>query len=186
MRKAARYAGFRVLYALFLPVLLCAAAPAWAGAGVPAGTAGSAAAGPQKLALFPFTFSAMAGAKPDPARDERLASMTAILRDAAAKSRRFALVPIPDPMQAPKGSAVSRLFPGCASCAIEAARELGADVAWIAEVQQVTAIMHSITVTAWDAKTGRELSESRADVRGDDDATWKKGVEWLIQNRLFK
>jgi hypothetical protein len=178
---------------LLLAVFSLAGAPAPGHAAEPAQAPQPAKeTGAQTLAVFPFSYREAVprpAAALDEAHRKRLAAMTEQLRKALAKSDRYSLVSVSETPKTEEPASprlVGVPAAECVSCALDSAKAAGAELAMIAEVEKVTAIVFAVTVSTYDVASGNEIAEHRVDVRGDDDATWRKGVEWLIRNRLLK
>lgn len=73
----------------------------------------------------------------------------------------------------------------CNGCDAKAARELGVDLAVSAEVQKVSNLILTINVFVRDAATGRMLRAGNADIRGNTDDSWRRGLGWILRNRIF-
>jgi hypothetical protein len=186
-------AGFPfLLVMLLLTGLGLSGAPALGLAAEPAAaTRPDKETGMESLAVFAFSYREPVPrpAALDEAHKKRLALMTETLRKAMADSGRYDLVSVSD--QPKTEERVSPRLVGlpaaeCVSCALDTAKAAGAKLAMIGEVEKVTAIVFTVTVSTYDVASGREIASNRVDVRGDDDAIWRKGVEWLIKNRLLK
>lgn len=117
------------------------------------------------------------------AEQQRLAMLSARLRDRLAASARFQVVDT-----APIRSDIAQIghIRGCNGCDADLARKLGADVAITGVVQKVSNLILNINLAVRDAATG-ELTESHsADIRGNTDRSWQHGLDWLLRNRLLK
>jgi hypothetical protein len=55
-------------------------------------------------------------------------------------------------------------------------------VAW---VQKVSNLILNINISISDAKTGAVLAQGYADIRGNTDESWRRGLEWIVKNRLI-
>lgn len=74
----------------------------------------------------------------------------------------------------------------CNGCDAKAAARLGVDVAISAEVQKVSNLILTINVFVREAGTGRMLRAGNADIRGNTDESWRRGVDWILRNRIFR
>ncbi len=74
----------------------------------------------------------------------------------------------------------------CATCAPDAAAELGADLALLTTVHKVSNLILSITVALREASpnSGTRAVHS-AEIRGNTDESWDRGMRWLLRNRLL-
>lgn len=73
----------------------------------------------------------------------------------------------------------------CNGCDADIASELGADVAISGVVQKLSVLVQTIVITVRDAKTGHVIKKVQTDIRGNTDEAWKRGVSWLVRNRLL-
>jgi hypothetical protein len=146
--------------------------------------AGMAAA--RTAAVFPFEYIDLgegAGAKPPAAEAERLSLITGLLRDRLADSGLYSLA---DLAAATPAIEKSPALKDCQRCAEEIARAAGAEIAVVGYVQKVSNLILNINITVSDAQTGRILAAGSADIRGNTDESWTRGVQWLVKNRLLE
>jgi hypothetical protein len=73
----------------------------------------------------------------------------------------------------------------CNGCDAKIARGLGADVAVTAEVQKVSNLILTINVYVRDAESGELLRLGNADIRSNTDASWRRGLDYVLENRIF-
>jgi len=76
-------------------------------------------------------------------------------------------------------------FNGCNGCDIEIAKKLGASLAITGTVQKVSNLILNINIFVRDTATGRLKQTMSADIRGNTDQSWTRGVRWLVRNRLL-
>ena len=88
---------------------------------------------------------------------------------------------------APARERIERAQPlrSCNGCELELARELGADLAVTGTVHKVSNLILVIDIVIRDARTGAVLRAGRADIRGNTDESWLRGVAYLVRNRLL-
>lgn len=144
----------------------------------------NAMAAPLKAAVFPFEYVDLGEgphAKPPPPEADRLALITALLRERLGAAGGYSLVDL-----AASADAIGKSPPlrDCQRCAEEIARGVGAQIAVVGYVQKVSNLILNINITVSDAQTARVLAAGSADIRGNTDETWSRGVEWLVKNRL--
>ncbi len=164
--------------ALGLAGLLLAAALA-------AGPAG--AAGPPRLALFPFELidsSLQPGEQQgvDPADEARLAMIQDELRTALRDSGRYQLVDT-----APAAAAIEDAgwLWSCNGCELGIAKRLNADLALVGWVQKVSNLILNLNVVVRDAASRKPVLAGSVDIRGDTDESWRHGIRYLIRHRLL-
>lgn len=158
---------------LFLAALLFVFVPAAA----PADAAG------RKTAFFPFEWVNSSAEEQRQDEVERLRMVNNLLRDLLTATGAYEAADI-----APAAEAIAkaRKFQDCRDCAEEIARSLGADVAVTAWIQKVSNLILNINIVISDAKTGQVIAAGSADIRGNNDVSWRRGVEWLVKNRLVR
>jgi hypothetical protein len=166
MRSSIRAAAAAALAALF-----ASAAPA-----------GAAAA--ERMAVFDAELNDSSGEGVREDQQRRLVLITAELRRAIAGSGRYEVVDIA-PLQQRLASGPS--FRSCAACASEAAAEVGADVALVPVVNKISNLILSITLAELEVgpRGGTRRAVHSAEIRGNTDESWLRGVRWLLRNRLL-
>jgi hypothetical protein len=147
----------------------------------------AARAEPRKAALFPFEFidagsMAPSTAPPPPGEAARLALINGVLRDRLAASGAYQPIDLSGAVQA---IAKSPPLEDCQKCADDIARAAGAEIAVVGYVQKVSNLILNINIRISDAQSGQVLTAASADIRGNTDESWTRGVEWLVKNRLL-
>lgn len=74
----------------------------------------------------------------------------------------------------------------CNGCDARMAEELGADIALTGEVQKTSNLILSISIYMREAGTGRLIGGGSADIRGNTDRNWERGITYVIKNRILK
>lgn len=148
--------------------------------------AGSAV--PLKAAVFNFELvdtsheGALAGKRAD--ETARLGLLDSILAERLAASGRYKPVDL-----TPANGAIEKAggeMTSCNGCAEDIAKTLGADVAVIGWVQKVSNLILNINVEIREAGTGKVMQRVSADIRGNTDESWRRGLEWLLKNRILR
>jgi hypothetical protein len=148
-------------------------------------SASAAAAEPMRVAVFDFELidtsleGEMKGISPE--EKARLAKLAPVLREKLAASDRYVVVdtaPVSD-------RAHAQNLQACGGCDATLAHEAGADIALTGTVQKVSNLILNINVYLRDAKDDRLLQAMSADIRGNTDESWSRGLDWLIRNRLL-
>ncbi len=152
---------------LWLLVLLCAAS--------------SPVTAAETLAVFDFTLVNTSPAASTPEELARLRSLDRQLHDDLA--HRYALVDM-----APVRGAMARVgaIRGCNGCELDMARELGAGLAAYGWVQKVSNLILNINLVIEDAGSGRVVRAGSVDIRGNNDESWRRGLRYLLEERLFR
>jgi hypothetical protein len=145
------------------------------------------AADPARLAVFDFELidSSLPSptARPDPADLARLRMIEAELRTRLAASGRFELVDMAPAAAQLEGD---RSLWNCNGCEVAIARDLDADLALVGWVQKVSTLIINLNVAIREVP-GRELAfAASVDIRGNTDESWRRGIRYLLDNRLLK
>ncbi|WP_375262972.1 DUF3280 domain-containing protein [Palleronia sp.] len=118
------------------------------------------------------------GENPDETR--RTAALGDQLRQAISQAEGFALADI-----APVADeAARRHLQNCGGCDVMMARQLDADWSVTGTVQKVSNLILNINIYVRDVEDGAPIQSMSADIRGNTDESWQRGLEWLIRNRL--
>jgi hypothetical protein len=140
-----------------------------------------------RVAVFDFELidtsleGEMSGARPD--EQQRLRLISDLLRQKLAESGRYLVL---DQRAAADQVADAGYLHGCNGCEAEIARGLGAELAIIGTVQKVSNLILNINIYLRDTASGRRLRAMSADIRGNTDKSWSRGVSYLVRNRLLK
>jgi hypothetical protein len=117
----------------------------------------------------------------DQADQKRLVVLDAQLRSLLTQDGRYVAVDT-----APVASAMKSLnFRTCNGCEVELAQKLGAQVSVIGWVQKVSDLILNINVVIRSVPDGRVLRGDSVDIRGDNDESWRRGLDYLVHDRLF-
>jgi hypothetical protein len=73
----------------------------------------------------------------------------------------------------------------CNGCAEDLAKDLGADLLVSGIVQKTSNLILSFAVTIKDAHSGKPIRGGQADIRGNTDDSWLRGIRWVVKNRLL-
>ncbi|MEF2072580.1 DUF3280 domain-containing protein [Consotaella aegiceratis] len=148
------------------------------------GAATGRAAEPVSVAVFDFelidTSQGGVSTVPPEAEAHRLRLLSEQLRhayEAAADYRLVDIAPVAD-------EAKARNRQGCGECDRTFAQELGADWSVTGTVWKVSNLVLNIRVYVRDVASGEIKQTLNADIRGNTDQSWQRGLDWLIRNRL--
>ena len=145
-----------------------------------------AAAEKPRIAVFGFELidTSLEGEISGPRADEqaRLIAISDQLRRQLTESDRYTLIDV-----APMRQRIESASPlhGCNGCEADIARELGAEISMAGTVQKVSNLILNINLYTRDATTGEPLDTYSVDIRGNTDASWARGVSYIIRNRLL-
>lgn len=119
----------------------------------------------------------------NPAEQRRLAAISDQFRTLLAESGRYDVFDLSPARQEIKAAGT---FRGCNGCDVKIARGLGAELSMTGVVQKVSNLILNINIYVRDARDGKLLQGVSADIRGNTDKSWARGVSWLVRNRLLK
>lgn len=142
-------------------------------------------ADPPKTAVFDFELvdTSLQGETSGPQADEqvRLRSVGDQLRKGLADSGKFQLVDIAPVSAAAHNSNLQ----SCGGCDVQLALKVGADLSVTGVVQKVSNLILNMNVYIRDAHTGQIVAAASADMRGNTDESWSRGMSYLLRNRLL-
>lgn len=114
---------------------------------------------------------------------QRLVLISNLLRQKLSESGRYVVL---DQRAAAEQVADAGFLHGCNGCEATIAQDLGADLAIIGTVQKVSNLILNINIYVSDASSGERLRAMSADIRGNTDQSWSRGLSYLVRNRLLK
>ena len=118
----------------------------------------------------------------NPAQTARLVTMAPRLRADIDAEPDIAVLDIGDRAAQPK----DRPFSKCEKCALELGKELGADIVITGTVQKVSNLILNINAYGHEVATGKLVAQGSADIRGNTDEMWGRGIQALWKNTLKK
>jgi hypothetical protein len=137
---------------------------------------------PLRAAYFGADFIDMSLDGDDADERRRIGLVDARLVEALAASGRYAFVDVaPVRAKAARHEALSR----CNGCDAPLAAELGAAVSITAAVQKTSNLILHLSVYVRDAATGALVAGGSADIRGNTDESWTRGIDFIIRRRLL-
>jgi hypothetical protein len=141
-----------------------------------------AAEAPQRVAFFGVTFLNTSPEATTPDEERRRAQVEARMHEAIAQSGRYAFVDT-----APVAEKAARYgnLAQCSGCDARLAAELDADYALTAVVQKTSNLILSMSVFLRDAETGAVVGGGSADIRGNTDESWARGIDYILRNRIL-
>ena len=141
-----------------------------------------AAAEPVKAAFFGFlVVDNSLGANHD-AEDARAVAIGAQLVETLEASGRYVFVDT-----APVADEAGRYanLAHCNGCDSDLAAKLGADVAITGEVHKTSNLILHMGVYVRSAKTREMVAGGSADIRGNTDESWRRGVDFILKRRIL-
>lgn len=135
------------------------------------------------IAAFEFELvnTSLEPTRPD--ETERLRMLDALL--AAELRRRDAYAPLetsPVRDEVAKHSSLRE----CQGCELDLAKRLGAEYAALGWVQKVSNLILNINLQIREVGTGRLIRAGSVDIRGNNDESWRRGLVYLLDRRIFK
>ena len=83
-----------------------------------------------------------------------------------------------------RAAAEAQNLQACGGCDRRLAQDLGAALSLTGTVQKVSNLILNINMVVRDVATGRVVAAGSADIRSNSDASWVKGVDWLLRHRI--
>lgn len=117
----------------------------------------------------------------DPAETERLEVLERMVTDRFAEEG-YELVDIE-----PARAEIDRVanIAKCYGCDTRIAADLGADYSLVGEVQKTSNLILAVNLQMRSAETGEMVKGGVADIRGNTDETWARGMRYILKNRFF-
>ena len=145
-----------------------------------------AAAAEKKVAVFDFELidTSLEGEinGVNPAQTERLTLLAPKLRADIDGEADMTSIDV----SAVSAEAAGQVLSKCETCAIDLGKKLGADIVVTGTVQKVSNLILNINAYGHDVATGKLVAQGSADIRGNNDEMWGRGVEALWKNTLKK
>ncbi len=146
-------------------------------------SASAAASAAERVAVFEPELLDTSGEGVKVEQQHRLTLLGEELRRALAASGRYEVVDITQVAPRLAGGPPLR---SCQTCAGDAAATLGADLGLVTVVQKVSNLILSITVVMREAgQEGAVRAVHSAEIRGNTDESWLRGLRWILRNRLL-
>jgi PQQ-dependent catabolism-associated CXXCW motif protein len=70
----------------------------------------------------------------------------------------------------------------CNGCDLEVARQVGADLVFVAWVDRVSGLILSLTYEIHDVRTGQIAARKSFDFRGDNDNAWNHAIDYMVRH----
>ncbi|WP_289149708.1 DUF3280 domain-containing protein [uncultured Salipiger sp.] len=116
------------------------------------------------------------------AEHARIAMLNQHLRERLDESGRFRVV---DPAPVSAELAMHGEAFTCNHCEAALARKLGAGLSITGAVQKMSVLVQTVILRERDSDTGEIVALYQTDIRGNTDIAWKRGLDFLIDNRLL-
>jgi len=116
---------------------------------------------------------------------ERLAMISDLLREEFAAREDFDFEVL-DTTPLAQDIAKIGLLHGCNGCELELAQRIGARFAALGWVQKVSNLILNINLQVREVATGRLIQAGTVDIRGNTDESWRRGLLYLLERRIFR
>lgn len=137
---------------------------------------------PPKLLVFDLELVDTSQEGPQPDHPARLERVTALLRDGLREGGRYEVIGAHD-------SAVAAEIPpslqSCNGCEVDLGRRAGADIVVTGFIHKISTLILNIQITMRRVSSNEIVAVGNADIRGDNERSWRRGVEWLLRHRLM-
>jgi Protein of unknown function (DUF2380) len=138
-----------------------------------------------RAAIFDFELidTSLEGATNGPRADEaaRLARLGDQLRALVASSGKLEVIDIAPVRNESHGASLQ----ACGGCDADLAKKLGADLSITGTVQKVSNLILNINLYVRVVETKAPLVAMSADIRGNTDESWARGLEYLVRTRFL-
>ncbi|WP_451995425.1 DUF3280 domain-containing protein [Azospirillum argentinense] len=141
----------------------------------------AAAQAPAKVLVFDLELVDTSREAPDPDHAGRLERVTALLRD-GLRDGGYEVMSVHD-------SAVAAEVPAslyrCNGCELDLGRRTGADIVVTGFIHKISTLILNMQIIMRRTGDGDVIAVANADIRGDNERSWRRGVEWLLRHRLL-
>jgi hypothetical protein len=134
-----------------------------------------------RAAVFEIELQDTSGEQSTPAQAERIRATTEALRRELTETGEYETVDLSADRDRIAKLGYQR---SCVTCFMDVAREQGADVAVFGTVNKISTLILSMEIKVLSVETGKEVVRGVADIRGDNDRAWLRGMQWLVQHRI--
>jgi hypothetical protein len=134
-----------------------------------------------RAAVFDIELQDTSGESNTPAQAERIRATTEALRNELAETGKYETVDLSTERDRIAKLGYQR---SCVTCFMDVARERGADVAVFGTVNKISTLILSMEIKVLSVETGKEVVRGVADIRGDNDRAWLRGMQWLVEHRI--
>ena len=138
----------------------------------------------EKIAVFDFQLANLAQLPPTSADKARLPRLSDMLRQELSDSGKYEIVPITDKVK----QEVAKAAPlrDCGGCAVDFAKELGADTAVTGQIQKVSDLILNINLYFRKVDSEAPETATSVDIRGDNDDSFNHGVKYIVKHNVLK
>lgn len=141
------------------------------------------AAAQTPVAVFPFELADTSGEAAASGHDARIALATTQLARKLEQSGRYHPVDL-TPLAAEVAATAPRYE--CGGCWLDVARKSGAELAVLPTVHKVSTLISTMDLWVADLRSGQYIAHVGGQIRGDTEAAWLRGVDFLVDERLLR
>jgi hypothetical protein len=73
----------------------------------------------------------------------------------------------------------------CGGCDRTYAEAVGADLSVTGVIHKMSELILNISISVRDVHTGKIIGAFNADIRGNTDKSWTRGLDWLLKHRIL-
>jgi hypothetical protein len=126
------------------------------------------------------------GVVPFPEQEARLAMVSQRLRKALIEEDLYDVIDSAPVAELIRTEAARQSLLRCNGCELDIARKAGADRVLLAWVQKVSNLILNINVKVLDAETGQVVLAKSVDLRGNNDQSWQRGIDFMVRDMVEK
>jgi hypothetical protein len=137
---------------------------------------------PFQTAVFDFELvNTSTGLAPTEPERGRLAMLSQRLRDALDASAPFEVADIASVSE----KAAHSNMQACGACDRTYAEAIGADLSVTGVIHKMSELILNISISVRDVRSGKIIGAFNADIRGNNDRSWTRGLDWLLKHRIL-
>jgi hypothetical protein len=123
---------------------------------------------------------------PFPGKEARLAMASQRLREALIKEELYEVIDSAPVAESIRTEAARQSLLRCNGCELDIAREAGADRVLLAWVRKISNLILNINIEIRDAKTGQVVLGKTVWMRGNNDRSWQRGIDFMVREMVEK
>lgn len=120
------------------------------------------------------------------AQDKRLKSITAELKQEFSERGLYDVLDNSAVSERIAAITSGQTFYNCNGCELEIGRAMNTDLIAIGWVQKVSNLILNINIEVKDTRTGAVIYGKSVDLRGNTDASWLRGIRYLVDSIVEK
>jgi hypothetical protein len=123
---------------------------------------------------------------PFPGKEARLAMASQQLREALIREELYDVIDSAPVAELIRTEAARQSLLRCNGCELDIAREAGADRVLLAWVRKISNLILNINIEVRDAKTGEVVLGKTVWMRGNNDRSWQRGIDFMVREMVEK